>query len=199
VRESYRKSLQLVVASSVLQAYLQWETHRSQYPDDPILDSSVWFFQLILASCLSLVAFGLGVFGTLILLLKFQRNTAASNADPNLPTHVYLAVLLPTVCQVVTILVQIWENTATVRLLGSLLTLCYQWMAIAVVVASCWRTTNNNNNDSWIRSLLPVTVGLFVRAITGLVWTIIWPATTPLPCVGWERPLPWTSASVCIP
>jgi hypothetical protein len=61
VHESYRKSLQLVVGSSVLQAYIFWEAHRAQYPDDPMLDSTVWFGILVLASCLGLVAFGLGI------------------------------------------------------------------------------------------------------------------------------------------
>jgi hypothetical protein len=197
VGKSYSKSLHFIVGSSVLKAYLLWEAHSSQHPDDPILDSSVWFGILILVSCLRLVAFGLGIFGTLQLL-------QGSNADPDMTTHVYLAVLLPTACQVVTILVQIWENTATVRLLGSLLTLCYQWMAITVVVASCLRstttTTTTKNNDSWIWSLLPITVGLLVRAGVGLAWTVLWTGTAPLPCEGLPWPLPGTtSTSVCIP
>jgi hypothetical protein len=203
VRENYSKSLHFVVGSSVLNAYLLWEAHSSsQHPDDPILESSVWFGILILASCLRLFAFGLGIFGTLQWLLFVRRQQVA---DPDMTTHVYLAVLLPTACQVVTILVQIWENTATVRLLGSLLTLCYQWMAMTVVVASCLQsttttTTTIKSNDSWIWSLLPITVGLLVRAGVDLVWTFLWTGTAPLPCVG----LPWllpgtTSTSVCIP
>lgn len=212
VHESYRKSLQLVVGSSVLQAYLLWEAHRSQHPNDPILDSTAWFMQLVLASCLRLVAFGLGIFGTLLLLLFVCRH-GGSNSNVNIivnsdmPTHVYLAVLLPTAWQVVTILVKVWENTATVRCISSLLILCYQWMAVTEVVASWLRTTGTttkttttkSNNDSWMWSLLPMTVGLLVRAGVGLVWTMMCTeSTTPLPCVGLPWLLPGTiSTSVC--
>jgi hypothetical protein len=203
--ESYRKSWQLIVGSSVLQAYLLWEAHRARHPDDPILDLTLWFVQLVLASGLRLTAFGLGIYGALLLLLRFDRHRTGSNADAdtNMPTHVYLAVVLPTAWQVVTILIHIWENTAIIRLLSSLLTLCYQWMAVTVVVASCVRTTNTTttkgNVDTWILSLVAITVGLLVRAGVGLVWTMMWTDTTPFPCVG----LPWllpgtTSTSVCI-
>jgi hypothetical protein len=204
LQESYRKSLQLVVGSSILQAYLLWEAHRAQHPNDPLLDSTAWFVQLIAASGLKLTAFGLGIYGALLLLLAFVRRHERSKAiaDLNMPTHVYLAVVLPTAWQVVTILVHIWENTATIRLLSSLLTLIYQFMAVTVVVASCLRTTSTTttkSDDSWILSLLAIAVGLLMRAGVGLVWTVLWTDTTPLPCVGLAWPLPGTtSTNLCI-
>jgi hypothetical protein len=201
MQESNRKSLQLVVGSSVLQAYLLWEAHRSQHPNDPILDSTVWLTQLIAASGLKLTAFGLGIYGALLLLLRFVRRHERSKAiaDPDMPTHVYLAVVLPTAWQVVTVLVNIWENTETVRLLSSLLILIYQFMAVTVVVASCLGTTTTKSNDSWLWSLLPITVGLLARAVVGLVWTVLCAETTPPPCVGLSWPLPGTtSTTVCI-
>jgi hypothetical protein len=220
----YRKPLQLVVGSSVLQAYLLWEAHRAQHPNDPILSSVIWCMQLVLASSLGLTAFGLGIYGTLSLLLRsFRRRTGSrsnSDVDPYstmLPTHVYLAVVLPTAWRVVMILVHIWENTATIRLLSSLLTFIYQFMAVTVVVSASSMTVSaaaqsnksksdrksNPDADSWLLCLLPIAVGMLLRAGVGLLWNtcIIWTETEtpPLPCVGLSWPLPGTtSTNVCI-
>jgi hypothetical protein len=230
----YRKSLQLIVGSSCLQAYLLWESHRAQHPNDPILGSVIWCMQLVLASSLGLTAFGLGIYGTLSLLLlrrsKRRRTGSKSNADNvdpyinMLPTHVYLAVVLPTAWRVVMILVHIWENTATIRLCCSLLTFIYQFMAVTVVVSAMTvsvskqksndsksnanANANANNNDSWLLYLLPIVVGMLLRAGVGLLWTTCMigtfetettTTTPPLPCAGLLWPLPGTTnTNVCI-
>jgi len=53
---------------------------------------------------------------------------------PSLMAQAYAAILLPTACQVITILVQLWEDSDTVLQLGSLLIFSYQWMSLTILI-----------------------------------------------------------------
>jgi len=188
VETSYLKSLQYIVLSSFLQAYLFFEAHRYQHPGDTVLESTTWMLMMVVASCLRFLALGTGVYLSTILLTK-QVGTSSDDYR----THLYLALLLPTTLQVVTILIHVWEKTDTIRQLGSLLMFSYQYMAVITALS-----LRANYKIGWIRYLIPL-FGLCLQASVGLVWAST--ITTPLPCNAWEWTIPAGIAThnrVCI-
>lgn len=204
VGTSYIKSLQYIVLSSILQAYLLWEAHRYQNNNNPgdddnavvLLEVTVWwFFYLILASVLRFLALGIGIYliSTRALFLSSSGTNKADGDSRNavFQTHLYLALLLPTTFQVVTILVHVWEKTDTIRLLGSLLTYSYQFTAVKTAL-SLLRTDNQ-----WARHVIPL-VGVCFPAAVGLLLSRAIPSM-PLPCTGWEQSIPGTTLVVCVP
>jgi hypothetical protein len=93
--------------------------------------------------------------------------------------RVFLAIITPTSFQVVTVFVLVWENTATVRILGSLLVLAYQATSMSVVM---------HHHHSWwwwwwwlplalvgrtlVGRLVAHLMGLPYQPCAGLEWTI---------------------------
>lgn len=113
---SYRRMVQTLLASSILHSYLTWEACRTSGQD-------LSFDKLMMSSMLNLLVFW--ACGTLIGRGDFR--------------HVFLGVSFPTAFHVVTVLVLVWENTSTVRLLGSLFVVVFQATAMSVVVRQyCW-------------------------------------------------------------
>mmetsp|Transcript_9261 Transcript_9261/g.18447 ORF Transcript_9261/g.18447 Transcript_9261/m.18447 type:complete len:448 (+) Transcript_9261:174-1517(+) len=133
----------------------------------------------------------------------------------NLAYQLYLALLLPTSFQVLSVLVLIWENSKTTRALGSLLVTCGQSLAISLISIhhsrnyycrysnSCRSNINNNSNSSELsrmfRSFTPLLVGVvsliawrfgvghFLLAICKTAPYISFnPLCHRIPCVGFE-------------
>ena len=142
-----RQAMQYVLATSVLQTYLMWEAYRDtsssnnnntnhqeeslrdlldRYDAGTISILGQHLFPQAVARILTLWA---------ITYVCLRALSAKPNATMLLLTRTYLAVLLPTAFAVVIILVLVWENTFTVRLLGSLLILTYQVLSIYTVAS----------------------------------------------------------------
>lgn len=85
---------------------------------------------------------------------------------PLTTTLVYLAVILPTLlCHAATLGVQIWEFSDTVRQLGSLLMLVYQWMGLVAVCHNKVRVTWSMAATLALRAALMSTI-----PCPGLLW-----------------------------
>lgn len=154
---SYRRMMQSLLASSILQSYLAWEAWRTLHEQQQQDFSSVSFDKLMLMSIVGM------------LMLWLCGMTGGSDFR-----QVFLAICVPTAFQVVTVLVLVWENTAMVRLLGSLFVLVFQATAMFVVVGwrYCW----------WqlaVAVILRALVGRVLAHLLGLPWQ---------PCGGLE----WT-------
>lgn len=146
-----RKMIQTLLASSILSSYLTWEAWRTT--SDKV---EVSFNQLLMNSILNNVVFWMSSS------LFTRRNNMR---------QVFCALFFPTAFQVVTVLVLVWENTATVRILGSLFVLVFQATAIKTVTKQSW----------WL--VVPATM---VRALVGRLFAIYvmeWPWQ---PCAGVE-------------
>jgi hypothetical protein len=89
----------------------------------------------------------------------------------------FLAISTPTSFQVVTVFVLVWENTATVRILGSLFVLMYQATSMSVVVT---------HHHHW--RVLPL--ALVGRALVGCLVAHLIMGLPYQPCAGLE----WTIA-----
>jgi len=152
---SYRRMLQTLLASSILQSYLTWESCRTSNDN-----CDVSFDKLMMSSVINM-------------LVLWMCGSVVARGDYR---HVFLAISVPMAFQVVTVLVLVWENTATVRLLGSLFVLVFQATAMFVVVGQYW----------WLALAIVVRalVGRLVAHVMGLPWQ---------PCAGLE----WTLGGDC--
>ena len=114
----------IFVLCAVLRARFMWSLNQDLEFD------SIWFCQQVVRSMMLLLLTTGAVF--MLFSMNDAMNTTTSKAD--LVTLVYLALALPAVmCHAVTLGVQIWEASDTVRQLGSLLVLVYQWMGLATI------------------------------------------------------------------
>jgi hypothetical protein len=187
----------LQLSSSLLRAHLMGDADTTNHEE---VFKYLWFFERVIESSVQLLL-TVAIFYGLLFIRHSKHdekknkkkdssttNTTTSRelSPPSLATRVYLAMLLPTICQVATLLVQIWEPSDTVRQLGSLLVFLYQWMGITTLV----RTTVNDDGK-WssppIRVTLAFVVAVVVRATVGAVWKSI--TSTPMRCPGLE----WTT------
>jgi hypothetical protein len=88
----------------------------------------------------------------------------------------FLAMSFPTSFQVVTVFVLVWENTATVRILGSLLVLAYQGTSMSVVMQHryhwWWWLPLALVGRALVGRLVAHLMGLPHQPCAGLGWTI---------------------------
>jgi hypothetical protein len=153
----WKQAIQFIVAWSILNTYLQWETLRVEDPTNESLQDAGYIISLAVLSFAGPVLQWLAIY-----LYLAQTNKPV---HPMLASQVYLALVLPTSFDVVVILVLIWENTKTVRLAGSLL-IAY-WQGTALLLLS--------------PNMLAPLVGLAVR----LLWNNVCSTyLQPFPCVG---------------
>jgi succinate dehydrogenase/fumarate reductase cytochrome b subunit len=164
--DDYLQSLLLL--ASVLRAKFVWEACHRQ---TTAVFHYFGFLQRVLESGLLLLLTVGILYGLLFLQSKGTKaakdgyNAAISSST--LVKLVYLAVLLPTVvCHAATLGVQIWETSDTVRQLGSLLALMYQWMGLVTV----------SNSKPWATLALAVTLGMRALIV----------GTTPCPGLEWN-------------
>lgn len=146
---SSRRMVQTLLASSILHSYVKWEACRTRHQD-------VSFEKLMLSSMVDLLVFW--ACGCLVARGDFR--------------HAFLGVTFPTAFQVVTVLVLVWENTSTVRLLGSLFVLVFQATAMFVVVEQYWWLAVAVVLRAIIGQLLALAMGLPSQPCAGLEWTV---------------------------
>lgn len=219
---NYGTIIQYSAVSSLLDAYIIWESHFANStepsttpfdPQPPVLDWN--FLQLAMIAFIRLSVQAVGVWLVFMLVLHMSQSlpsTAANklewnvkNLDKHLITKIWLALVMPTACRIVTIMVQIWENTDTVRLLGSLLLVSYKCMALSVVAAlindgALFRrqdgkgsNSNSSSNGPLIISATALLVGWLFQAVllSSLSWFLMTrvvnkPSSLPLPCFGFQ-------------
>lgn len=140
VQKNWRKAIQYVLASGVLQTYLLWEaypggneSHRA--PGESLRDLLDRQDKITISLLLHLFPLAIARLLTpwIVFYWCLRRFSRRATHPRTLFTRSYLAVMFPTSFAVVTILVLVWENTYTVRLLGSLLVLVYQVLSIYTV------------------------------------------------------------------
>jgi hypothetical protein len=172
-----KRAFQFLAAWSILDGYLKWETLRNDETgamDEELLRDTAFIFSLGASSLL----------GKLLQCwaMYFYMTLVAKKTPQNLDMQLVLALLLPSSFSVVTIFVIIWENTKTVRLLGSLLIAYWQGIAVSVI-------------SSDIQTPL---VGLIVGVLWRLVVSIVW--VRPSPCIGLdlELPIPGGPYNLCL-
>jgi uncharacterized membrane protein len=158
---SYPRAFQFGMAWSILDAYLGWETVRET---DPTRTSPLQDYHYIVAIAVS------SFLGLLLqwIVISFALGKTTSRTSK----QVYFALLLPSGFSVVTILIIIWENTQTVRLLGALL-IAY-WQSVALTVLSPTNTPT------------VIAITFLVRIVWKLVCSLV---IQPFPCVGLELSL----------
>eukprot|EP00977_Amphora_coffeiformis_P028121 scaffold34698_cov173-Amphora_coffeaeformis.AAC.9 len=187
VSSDWRKAIRYVVASGILQTYLLWEAHHGDAraadreslrdlldrQDQGTISLLMNLFPQAVARILTLWAIAY------VCIRQFSRRRTTNPGM--LLTRSYLAVMIPTSFAVVTILILVWENTYTVRLLGSLLILTYQVLSIYTIASAEGLTPKEstvaialaivcNSFISWILSI--AVGGLNGVPCAGLSYTI---------------------------
>jgi hypothetical protein len=158
------KYFHFLAAWSILDTYLKWETVRN----DPSMEDMGLKFQAP-AFLFSLSASSvLGVLLQCTAIVGYLSFAGTKHPPSNLAGKVFLALLLPSTFSVVSIVVMIWENTKTVRILGSVLITYWQGMAVSVI-----------SNDISV-PLVGILVGVLWRLAVSTLWL------QPYPCVGLE-------------
>jgi hypothetical protein len=109
---------------------------------------------------------------------KDETTTTNSQRMPQPPAsrhgvlwiQVYMAMLLPTLFQMATILVvSIWESSPTVRQLGSLLVLVYQWMGLVTLMMMMMMPTTTSMTQQHHPKIYYKVAATGVLAVTLLV------------------------------
>eukprot|EP00536_Pseudo-nitzschia_multiseries_P006223 jgi/Psemu1/14752/gm1.14752_g len=217
-----QRLVQWTVLSSLIHAYLKWQTladqvdpplppqqqqtafANSEDDDDDDDDSltTLLFGIFVVTSILDLLVQWLAIYGYATLVSTMQQSkheattgtatttatattTTTTTAKPHsLAYQIYLALLLPTAFQVVSVSVLIWENSKTTRALGSLLVAC--WQSLAVSLVSIHRgggghhhsekdknKNRNRNNASFAFEFVFVFAPVLVGAVSLVVWRFL--------------------------
>lgn len=125
----------LLLACSCLRAYVASLARVGSPEDDFIPFAVYWMQQSILSGVVYYMHIGC-IALSLFLSTKWTNEYArllSSRAPEELSTQIYLSMLLPSACHGATIFVQIWEDSDTVRTMGSCLVLAYQWFALHTI------------------------------------------------------------------
>lgn len=161
-----------ILARSILDTYLKW--HAMTICDsDRLLQQSNQLFQL--APILLSSAFEI-MFQWFVMQLVQSRQ----EHDKRKKMQLLWGLLLPTSFCIVTIFVSMWENTKTVRMLGSLLVASWQGVAIWVVT----------------KDLYTPTLGLLAGILWRHLFTILF--TPHFPCLGLEIEILGQNRPICI-
>ncbi|GAX28781.1 hypothetical protein FisN_25Lh161 [Fistulifera solaris] len=142
----------VLLASSCLRAYVISVAKHGVFEEKV----ARWIIYFLRQTILSGIVYGMQsqcIFGGILTLAKgtnefspLLESCSREGATNELFTQIGLSLLLPTACHVATIFVQIWEDSDTVRLMGSCLILAYQWFALNTIlrgnlgVSSCSQT-----------------------------------------------------------
>lgn len=181
----------LIIGRSILEAYLVVNDERAQ---------SLAFLQAVFSSIVNTI-FLLGSTWILLLVLlsaKISSNTIARTNDL-LQRRLSMALLLPTVFHVVTACVLLWEDSSTVRRLGSCLVVLYQGMAVHAVGAAAIVSPEDQSNSreekrspviSLVQQYSPVLALALALHVRAVMLVLLRRATlvAPVPCLGLE----WT-------
>ena len=177
--------------ASLLRAHIGMVSTQDRVDHQHTWKAATGFVQLAVVSVIGLVL----QIGVLFLLLGHLGGADAppvKNNNNNNMSHktrllcvLALAVLLPSVGnQTVTALSLLWENSHTVRVLGSILTLVHQCLSVGTVLqVQLYRKSTIRSISVASGAVLFLLLSLFLRA---LAMTKI-QATVPCPGLGWER------------
>ena len=99
----WKPAIQFLVAWSILNTYIRWETLRDEDPTNEALQDTGYLISLAVFSFAGLVLQWLAIY--------FYLAQTNKPVHPMLASQVYLALVLPTSFDVVMLLVLIWENT----------------------------------------------------------------------------------------
>lgn len=169
------RALQFLFFWALLDAFLKWEAVRNESSSriQGLVQDKAFVCSLAASSYLGMII----QWSTLYFCMKKKRK---NSQIPSLSTKILLAVLLPSSFSVITTFVLIWENTKTVRLLGSLMVTAWQGIALSVLTEDI---------------KIPL-LGLFAGVLWRLLVSTFW--MQHLPCIGLELNLLGASSSLCV-
>lgn len=127
--DTWESKIILLIASSFLRAYVVI----SQQYDFSSFYYYYFMQQVFLSGAVYLLQIGCIAVGLLVA-ARWTEEYAYIIKSEFSTTQVCLSMLLPTACHGATIFVQIWEDSDTVRWMGSCLILAYQWFALRTVL-----------------------------------------------------------------
>ncbi len=179
----------LLLASSCLRAYV---ISVAEHGD---LEENVarWLIYFLHQTILSGIVYFLQwqcIFGCILTLAKGNNEFSPllasyrEGATNELFTQIDLSLLLPTACHVATIFVQIWEDSDTVRLMGSCLILAYQWFALNTIVRG--RLGVSSSCSKTVMVTIVFVLSLLVRDVALELIRLTWSEVPSTICAGVE-------------
>lgn len=174
----------LVTGACLLQAYLLWQSAEPERENFSVWNAEeqaveiIYFLYLVLQALVRLCTFWVVCYALLRLGGRNQTKTTPKLLFL-LGKRTLLAVLLPEGFALVTCLVQIWENTYTVRLLGSLLILTYQVLAVYTMASV--------QGLKVMQSVLVIGAAVVTRTLVG--WGLAQLCGQGVPCAGLSQSL----------
>ena len=225
LRSATLRLTQLMLSWSILQSYLVWETLRELHPNHPSLKDQYYWAATGISSFVGMIL----EWWAVVWLMRYydaspeSRVSATANAttttttttspdkshkqSPPLSLQVGLALLLPCSFSVVTTLVLIWENSKTVRLLGSVLIALWQGIALWTLSYAklTFRTTSRDKTSnykgpqlvSW-PSISPILLLYIARILWRWLCSRFISILDPFPCVGLEMILLEDTYHLCL-
>lgn len=127
---SKKQRIQLLFVWACLDTFVKWESHKFDVGESSqLLQSKGFIFSLLMTSFIGRVLEWLAVS------MYGRRGSKKSSSDDkdSISDKLFLALMLPSSFTIVTMLVMMWDNTTTVRLLGSLMIASWQGLAVSVV------------------------------------------------------------------
>lgn len=190
IQEVVKRSLKIIFSLSLLETYLKYEAF-NQYQNsmkEQILSSSLSYNYIFYSSpsvphffFFSLSEHVLMVLGTALFLNKIIT-FLPSSSKLQFWMRIHNAILIPQIFKFLTVYTHIWENSPTIRILGSIFVLCYQWMAINTVVEQHQRVIRAKLGEitlmrkpfARIMYGIPLLFGIILRSLVPLFlsWTI---------------------------
>jgi len=169
---STRRLMQFLLAWTIFDAYLKWEAHHiklveSGERDMRMLQNPTFVVAL---GCTSLASFLVQWLCNLVYMELIH--SPAMELHPNYHNALYWALLLPSSFAAVMVLVTIWENTKTIRLLGSIMVAYWQIIAVSVVTENIYTP------------LLGVFAGIMYKWSAVIMLATLY--DVPAPCLGLE-------------
>ena len=163
--------IQCLVGVSLLNGYLQWQSINTE-----ITGSVLQLEKLLQLAPLAIMS-ALGLLFQWYTMLLFQTRWEKNRGSG---VKLFWAQLLPSSFSAVTILVNIWENTQTVRMLGTLL-IAY-WQSIAILVVT----------DDLSTPILGFVAGILWRLLASLLFL------QPFQCIGLELQMVGEHYRLCL-
>jgi len=163
-----------LLTACLLRAHIGMVSTQDRVDAEHTWEAAAGFVQLTL---ISVTGYAVQI-GSIMLLLNFPGNKQRSMLNV-----LVLAVLLPAVAaQIVTALALLWENSDTVRAVGSLLALIHQWMAVLTV--SEISIQQQNRQVLLLITGLVFALSILLRALVMMVLGKSVAADSIVPCPG---------------
>ena len=150
---SKERVVQMLLAWTFLDASLKWQAHQNVEGDDEenvFFSQDKMFWAGLLTSSLPVIP---------LQWIAMESFLTSTECTKGAQIKLFWALILPSSFSIVTMLVSIWENTETVRLLGSILIACWQCIAIFVV------------SSDFSTPIIGLLAGVVWRLVCSMVWT----------------------------